>query len=187
MNVVGDPENFKQPYDEDEDYISRNQFKKESDAAQALGIKLTVLNKSQLDKMELDEALYDSLLHLQKIKPRTEAYRRHLQYIGKQMRLMDLEIIQTNLDNLMNKNRNQASQINVLEKLRDKLITEGDDEVQALIEANPQLDRQKLRQFVRKAKKELSKKVLNEEGVELASASKAAQELYKYLKAELNN
>lgn len=185
MNIVGDPDNFKQPYDDDEDYISRTTFKKESEAAQALGVKLTLLSKSQVDKMELDEALYDSLLHLKKIKPKTEAYRRHLQYIGKQMRLMDLDIIQHNLDNILNKNRNVASQVQVIEKVRDKLIQQGDSEIQSLIEAHPQLDRQKLRQLVRNANKELSKVVTDEDGKTITPPSKSAQELYKYLKAEI--
>lgn len=185
MKIVGDPENFKQPYDEDEDYVSRTQFKRESEAAQELGVKLTKLSKKQLQKMDLDETLYGSILELDNIKAKTEAYRRHLQYIGKIMRSMDLEVIQRNLDNLMNKNRNLASQTQVLEKLRDKLINEGDDEIQRLIQQYPRFNRQKLRQLVRNAKKELSNLIINDEGEEVKPSSKSAQELFKYLKTEI--
>lgn len=187
MNIVGDPENFKQPYDDDEDYISRTTFKKESEAAQALGMELTLLSKSQLDKMDLDEALYDSLLHLKRIKPKTEAYRRHLQYIGKQMRLMDHDIIRRDLNNVLNKNNNEAAKLQIFEKLRDKLITEGDSEIQLLIETHPHLDRQKLRQLVRSANRELSKVVLNDEGQQIQPTSKSAKELFKYLKTEISH
>lgn len=185
MKIVGDPENFKQPYDEDEDYVSRTQFKRESEAAQELGVKLTKLSKKQLQKMDLDETLYGSILELDNIKAKTEAYRRHLQYIGKIMRSMDLEVIQRSLDNLMNKNRNLASQTQVLEKLRDKLINEGDDEIQRLIQQYPRFNRQKLRQLVRNAKKELSNLIINDEGEEVKPSSKSAQELFKYLKTEI--
>lgn len=175
MKIVGDSEHFHQPYDEDEDYISRTEFKKESEQAQELGLKLVALSKSQLDKMELDEQLYDAVLKSKIIKPKTEAYRRHMQYIGKIMRSVEHEPIQAALDKVLNKNNNETAQIQIFEKLRDKLITNGDDAIQALIDEHDHLDRQKLRQLVRQANKELAK----------GPSSKSASELFKYLRAEI--
>ncbi|UJF21965.1 ribosome biogenesis factor YjgA [Shewanella sp. OMA3-2] len=175
MKIVGDSEHFQQPYDNDEEYVSRTGFKKESEEAQALGMRLVALSKTQLDRMGLDEFLYDAVLKSKVIKQKTEAYRRHLQYIGKLMRNYDHEPIAAALDKVLNKNNNEAGQIQLFEKMRDRLLNNGDTEIQTLMDDHPQLDRQKLRQFVRQANKELT------QGTE----SKSAKELFKYLRSEI--
>ncbi|BDM63115.1 UPF0307 protein [Shewanella sp. NFH-SH190041] len=177
MNIVGDSEHFKQPYDNDDDYISKTSFKKESEDAQQMGRKLALLSKSQLVKMELYESLHDAVMATKTIKPNTEAYRRQIQFIGKLMRNEDLEQLQHKLDNVLNKNNNEAAKIQIFEKLRDKLLAEGDAEIQSLLEQHPQLDRQKLRQLVRASTKELAK----------GPESKSAKELFKYLRAEIED
>ena len=176
MKIVGDSEHFQQPYDNDGDYVSRTGQKVESEDAQKLGVRLIALSKSQLDRMGLDEFLYDAVLHSKNIKTKTEAYRRHLQYIGKLMRGFDHEPIEAALDKILNKNNNENAQVQIIEKLRERLLTEGDDEINALLELQPQLDRQKLRQLVRQATKELAK----------GPDSKSSRELFKYLRAEIS-
>ncbi|ABL98691.1 ribosome biogenesis factor YjgA [Shewanella amazonensis] len=176
MNVVGDPENFKQPYDDDENYVSKSSFKRESHAAQDLGKRLLGLSKSQLEKLDLEEDLLDALAAAKKIKPNSEALRRQIQFIGKLMRNLDTEAIVASLDKLANKNNNQAARQHVLEKIRDRLLADGDSEIQALVEEHPTFDRQKLRQMVRATAKEVGKDA--EKGLE----SKAAKELLKYLR-----
>ena len=175
MNIVGDSEHFKQPYDNDDDYVSKTSFKKESAEVQEVGRKLTALSKSQLAKMPLDESLYDAVMATKTIKPNTEAYRRQLQYIGKLMRNSEIEPIEQALANLLNKNNNEAAKIQVFEKMREKLLSGGDAEIQALIEQHANLDRQKLRQLVRASNKELAK----------GPSSKAAKELFQYLRSEI--
>jgi ribosome-associated protein len=176
MKIVGDSEHFQQPYDNDGDYVSRTGQKVESEDAQKLGMRLIALSKSQLDRMGLDEFLYDAVLHSKNIKTKTEAYRRHLQYIGKLMRGFDHAPIEAALDKILNKNNNENAQVQIIEKLRERLLTEGDDEINALLELQPQLDRQKLRQLVRQATKELAK----------GPDSKSSRELFKYLRTEIS-
>jgi ribosome-associated protein len=176
MKIVGDSEHFQQPYDNDGDYVSRTGQKVESEDAQKLGMRLIALSKSQLDRMGLDEFLYDAILHSKNIKTKTEAYRRHLQYIGKLMRGFDHAPIEAALDKILNKNNNENAQVQIIEKLRERLLTEGDDEINALLELQPQLDRQKLRQLVRQATKELAK----------GPDSKSSRDLFKYLRAEIS-
>ncbi|MCG9695504.1 ribosome biogenesis factor YjgA [Shewanella sp. Isolate11] len=177
MKIVGDSEHFKQPFDHDDEYVSRAEAKREIAVYQDLGIKLVALSKSQLDKLELDESLYDNILKAKTIRINTEAYRRHLQYIGKLMRHIDIEELQAALKNVLNQNRNESSKQNVAEKTKDLLLSGGDDAIQALIEQYPALERQKLRQLVRQANKELTKKP--------EATSKSATELVKYIKAEI--
>ncbi len=176
MNIVGDSEHFKQPFDHDEDYVSRADAKREIAIYQDLGKQLVVLSKSQIKKLNLDELIYDNLMKAKTIKINTEAHRRHLQYIGKLMRGVDIEQLQADLKNVLNQNRNESSKQNVAEKLKDQLLEQGDGAIQELIEAHPQLERQKLRQLVRQSKKELEKKP--------EAVSKSATELVKYLLAE---
>ncbi|QYJ86523.1 ribosome-associated protein [Shewanella mesophila] len=176
MNIVGDSEHFKQPFDHDDEYVSRAEVKREIAVYQELGKQLVSLSKSQINKLELDELLYDNVLKAKTIRINTEAYRRHLQYIGKIMRNVDIEQLQTDLKNVLNQNRNESSKLNVAEKTKDQLLTGGDDAIQALIEQHPKLERQKLRQLVRQANKELVKKP--------DEASKSAAELVKYIRTE---
>ena len=61
--------------------------------------------------------------------------------------------------------------------MRERLLSEGDDEIQALVQQHPQLDRQKLRQLVRSSTKELEK----------GPESKSARELFKYLRSEIKD
>lgn len=92
------------------------------------------------------------------------------------MRSVDIDELQENLKNVLNQNRNESSKQNVAEKQKDHLLTGGDEAIQTLLEQHPGLERQKLRQLVRQANKELAKQP--------ETASKSAAELVKYLRAE---
>ncbi|MGE6317092.1 ribosome biogenesis factor YjgA [Shewanella baltica] len=178
MKIVGDSEHFKQPYDIDEDYVSsKTMDKRDSEAVQKVGMELVSLSKTQLDKIELDEFLYDAILQTRKIKVNTEAYRRHMQYIGKLMRNFDIEPIKASLAIVLNKNNNETAKLQMFEKMRERLLTQGDAEIQTLVEHYPQLDRQKLRTLVRQATKELAK----------GPESKSSKELFKYLRSEIQD
>ncbi|MDO6639818.1 ribosome biogenesis factor YjgA [Shewanella sp. 5_MG-2023] len=173
MKIVGDSDHFKQPYDNDDEYVSRTEFKKESEEAQELGMRLIALSKTQLDKVELEEFLYDAVLKAKNIKQKTEAYRRHLQYIGKLMRGYDHEPIIKSIDNVLNKNNNESAQVHKIEKLRARLLENPNEEVEALLAEYPLFERQKLRQLIRQTNKELAK----------GPESKSFIELFKYLRA----
>ena len=140
-------------------------------------MELVSLSKTQLDKIELDEFLYDAILQTRKIKVNTEAYRRHMQYIGKLMRNFDIEPIKASLAIVLNKNNNETAKLQMFEKMRERLLTQGDEEIQTVVEHYPQLDRQKLRTLVRQATKELAK----------GTDSKSSKELFKYLRSEIQD
>ncbi|WP_417760898.1 ribosome biogenesis factor YjgA [Shewanella sp.] len=174
MKIVDDSELMKQPYDHDEEYVSKSAMKRESTAAQDLGAQLLTLSQSQLDKIPLEDSLLDALALAKKIKPNTDAHRRQVQYIGRLMRNIDLAQIKAALDKVLNRKNQVAAQAQITEKLCDKLLTEGDEAIQALLDLHPQLERQKLRQLVRQAKKELEK----------GTESTAKANLFKYLLTE---
>lgn len=174
MKIVDDSELLKQPYDHDDEYVSKSAMKRESTAAQALGEQLLALSKSQLEKIPLEDSLLDAFELAKKIKPNTDAYRRQVQYIGRLMRNIDLEPLQTALSKVLNRKNHVGAQMQIVEKMRDKLLSEGDSAIQALLDQHPTLERQKLRQLVRQANKELAK----------GPESAASATLFKYLLAE---
>ena len=175
MKIVDDSEKMKQPYDDDENYVSKSALKRESTAAQELGKQLLGLSKGQLERIPLDETLLDALALAKRIKVNTDSHRRQVQYIGRLMRDADLDGVKQALDKVLNRSNQVAAQDQITEKLRDKLLAEGDDAIQQLLDEQPHLDRQKLRQLVRQAKKELEK----------APESKSARDLFQYLRQEI--
>lgn len=160
-------------HNEDEnDYISKTELKRESEALQKLGQRLVSLSPSELKQVPLSENLAEAIKLAHKISNKHEALRRQMQYIGKLMRFEDAEPIEAALDVLANKHQAATHAFHQLELLRDKLINNGDSAISTLLEEQPQLERQKLRQLVRQAAKEATGN----------KPPKAARELFKYLR-----
>ena len=101
-----------------------------------------------------------------------ELARRQLQLIGKLLRQTDAEPIEHALSLLNAKQRQSNQAFHAIEVARDELIQQGDDAIQALLHQYPELDRQRLRQLVRQAKKQ----------AEQNKPPKASREIFQYLK-----
>ncbi|TNC81740.1 MAG: ribosome-associated protein [Oleiphilus sp.] len=135
---------------------SKSQIKREMEALQGIGKKLTELNETQLTEIPMGEELRHAIdLYRHRITKR-EARRRHLQFIGKLMRSEDIEGIQAALDKYDSSSKAFAQALHALEAWRTRLINEGNEAVTEFIEAYPQTDVQQLRQLVRNAKREQS-------------------------------
>ena len=78
---------------------SKSQLKRDSHALQAMGKELVEMSEGKLQKFNLPEALEEAIYEARRLKSR-EAKRRHLQYIGKLMRISDIGDIQTTLDKM---------------------------------------------------------------------------------------
>ncbi|MCL1079397.1 ribosome-associated protein [Parashewanella spongiae] len=174
MKIIDEAELNKQPYDNHNDYISRTEDKRESDELQEFGLTLLKYSKKELLQLDLEERLYDCLIALMSIKQKTEAYRRQLQLLGKIMRQIDIDELKRSLTRLRTRTNNQSVQEQRVEKMQQQLLSEGDQAIQHLVEQHSNLDRQKLRQLVRKSNKEIAS----------GKESKAAKELFKYLQCE---
>ncbi len=161
--------------DEDEHYISKSQLKREVEALQELGVKLTLLSADRLKKFAMDENLRDALLFAQTIKS-NGAKRRQMQYIGKLMRGVDAEPLLTQYNQLLHTQSEQKAKFHRLEVWRDRLIAEGDAAINALLEQQPQLERNRLRQLVRHAVKEKGNN----------QPAKSARQLFQYLKDSIS-
>lgn len=151
--------------------VSKSEMKRDMEALQKLGEELVALKPAVLAKFPLDEDLREAIADAQRFEK--EARRRQLQRIGKLMRAVDPEPIQAALDLLNNKHSQQSIELHKLEKMRDRVVAEGDKAINDVMALHPKADRQKLRQLARQAKKE-------QEG---NKPPKAYREIFQYLKA----
>lgn len=142
-------------YDEHDEELekSKSQIKREMDALQALGKKLTELKPAQLKKVPMSEDLAHAIKESYNIRQR-EASRRHLQFIGKLMRSEDADAIQYAIDQFDSSSERFAQELHRMESWRDRLIAEGNDVLSDFISENPDTDVQHLRSLVRNAKKD---------------------------------
>lgn len=155
-----------------EDEISKTQIKREADALKLIGLELLDLSKKQLAQVPGSDNLFHAISVAHKISGKHEALRRQIQYIGKVLRTEDIDAIRASIDKLNNKHQQLTHATQNLELLRDELIEQGDNKINELLDNYPELDRQKLRQFVRQANKEKK----------LEKPAKAAKDLFAYLK-----
>ncbi len=157
---------------EEEEFISKTQIKQEMLELQALGRKLVALPKAQRARLPLDDDMRDALILADKIKNKHEAAKRHMQYIGKTLREADLDGIYKELDVMANKHQQEAVKHTKLEELRDFLIAGSNDDAETLLQESPNLVRQKLKQLIRQAKKEVTAE----------KPAKSYRDLFQYLK-----
>ena len=155
----------------DEHYISKSQAKRDVEELQKLGGKLVKLSKSILESFQLDEKLMDALLLAQNIHSNS-ATRRQAQLIGRLMREGDSEKIRKKYERYQNQAVEANAHFHKLENYRDQLISQGDTAINQLLNQYPELDRSRLRQLQRNAKKE----------TELKKAPKSARQIFQYLK-----
>lgn len=135
------------------DENSKSQRKRDMLDLQKLGETLIKLTNDQLKKMELPEILLEAIQHAKTIVA-NEAKRRQLQYIGRIMRNIDVEPIRATLKRMQMTHEKSTVQFHQTEQWRTDLIAQGDDKLNQFIYEYPNVDRQQLRQLVRKAQQD---------------------------------
>ncbi|RJE76840.1 hypothetical protein CWB96_10510 [Pseudoalteromonas citrea] len=159
--------------EEDIIYVSKSELKRDAQQYQQLALDLASMAKKQRDKLPLTDDLLQAMIVADKIRAKSEAYRRHMNYITKTLRTTEnIAEIEAAIDLMLNKNNQADVLLNKIEIIRDELIQQGDDKVNELLAEYPELERQKMRQLVRQAKKEAS----------VEKPAKGYKELFQYLK-----
>ncbi len=134
---------------------SRTELKKESAELQKLGEALLALRGDLFERLDLPESLLTALGELRRIT-NFEGRRRQSQYVGKLMRQLEPETLQSIRDALEEQRSGSAQATLALhsaEKWRDDLIA-SDDALQAWLQSHPETDSQQLRALVRQARKD---------------------------------
>jgi ribosome-associated protein len=134
---------------------SKSELKRQMTERQKLAEVLAALSSDALKSIPMDEAIKTAIAETPKIKS-FEAIRRHKQYLGKLMRFLnqeELETIQKRLDAIQGVSKAETAKLHFLESYRDKLIT-NDETFTTLIEKYPDMDIQNMRTLIRNARRE---------------------------------
>lgn len=153
---------------------SKTQLKQESSDLQKLGEQLVELGQAALSKIPLDDELAEAVALARRINRKKDGFRRQLQLIGKMMRHRDVQPIEFALHQLQMAHHQQTQKFHHIEQARDQVLL-GDNGIMQLLNQHPDLDRQKLRQLSRQAKKQH----------DTNKPPKAAREIFQYLKEHM--
>lgn len=159
----------------DEDLKSKSEIKREMYKLQDFGQKIVEMSKHQRSRLPLTDELKDAMVLADKILNKHEALRRHIRHIAKILSETDLEPIYQALDVMANKHQQESVKHTKLESLRDALIAGDNEKTESLLAENPSMERQKLRQLIRQANKE----------VKAEKPAKYYKELFSYLKSHI--
>ena len=159
-------------FDEELAPPSKSARKREMLALQAIGDRLVKLKDGELARIPIaDDNLAEAVATARRISSH-EGRRRQLQYIGKLMRKIDTQEIETALADLERGQKELAKQFHRLEALRDAVAESGAEAIEDIVAAYPDAERQRLRQFALQIGKE-------------RAANKppaASRKLFKYLR-----
>lgn len=152
---------------------SRTRMKKEAMALQRIGERLADLSEDQLNRMALPGGLLEAILEVKSMKAHG-ARRRQMQYIGSLMRKVDVEPIEQALLEIEQGAFSQARAFHQVEAWRDRLVDGDDALMEEILTTVNGVDRQRLGQLVRSARKEKDN---------AAATKKSARHLFRYLKS----
>jgi ribosome-associated protein len=137
------------------DEQSRTELKRESTELQKLGEALLHLRADLMARLSLPEKLLDALEQAKRIS-NFEGRRRQMQFIGKLMRLLGPEVLES-IRSALSEQHNGSARENLTlhqsEQWRDRLIAD-DEAVAQWINNFPATDTQQLRALVRQARKD---------------------------------
>ncbi|KAF1710678.1 hypothetical protein CSC70_06695 [Pseudoxanthomonas kalamensis DSM 18571] len=157
---------------------SRSQQREDALEVRELAAQLSALSPAQLAKLPVPDHLLPHIAETRRITSHI-AHKRQLQYLAKQMRREDdevLEAIRDALDSDGEAARRETAQMHQAEHWRERLLADGDVALAELLAQFPDADRQRLRQLVRNAGEERARN----------KPPRAFRELYREVKALLS-
>ena len=134
---------------------SKTELKRESTELQKLGEDLLTLRGDLKAKLDIPERLDTALDAVRRIT-NFEGRRREMQYVGKLMRGLEPQVLQSIRDALEEQRGGSAQEtlaLHMAERWRDDLIA-GDEALALWLEAHPATDVQPLRALIRQARKD---------------------------------
>ncbi|PIE63255.1 MAG: hypothetical protein CSA25_01220 [Desulfobacter postgatei] len=148
--------------------LSKTKKKKMAEKRQKLGEDLSRLSATQLKRLNLDSDLFKALVEAKSITANVAA-RRHRQYIGTLMRLVDPEPILAALERLKSspigiyspKSPIDPQTDNNIQVFLDRLLAWDDNTIETILSTVPDIGRQHLRQLIRNANKDISRQKKN--------------------------
>ena len=150
---------------------SKSQLKRDSLHLTDVGEEILKLKTEDRHSLELPDEVEEAFVTALKIKSRS-GLKRQRQYIGKLLRSIDSEDIESRLRKIQHSHDTNTAHFKRLEKWRDELIENNKDTLNEIITRFPQVDRQHLNQIIRAAHQEKKQD----------KAPAASRKLFKYLR-----
>jgi len=134
------------------EYVSKSQLKRASHELQDLGKRLAALPAEHLARIPLDDQLLEAIALAKRIQNKRSALKRHYQFLGKLLRARDTDPITAALTEIDQESQQSIQRHHRAERWRDRIIEQGNEAIEALLEEIEHADRQKLRQLWRNYK-----------------------------------
>ncbi len=135
-----------------DDRPSKTRMKQASHELQELGEAVVALPDARIDGLAIDEALLEAIRQFKKTKT-FEGRRRQMQYIGKLMRIHDVEPIRQAVTDMQLGRAKDSLALHQAERWRAELLAD-DEAATRWITDHPETDVQRLRSLVRAARKD---------------------------------
>lgn len=134
--------------------VSKTKLKAAMDELQDIGETLVGLPKDKLNKLALPEILLDAVLEAKRITA-NGATRRQMQYIGRLMRDVDVDVapIVDQLQRWEGKHTAENAHFHQLERWRTRLL-EDESALSEFMQLHPHVDGQQIRALIRNARRE---------------------------------
>ena len=159
-------------HDDEIDYgPSKSQVKRECHHLVDVGEEILKLSSEDIRSLQLPDELDAAIATALKIKSRSGLKRQRL-YIGKLLRSMDSESIESQLRKIQHRHDTNTAQFKRLEKWRDSLIDNDKQTLNEVISHFPDIDRQHINQLIRAAHQEKQR----------GKPPAASRKLFKYLR-----
>ncbi|MBE9559492.1 MAG: DUF615 domain-containing protein [Proteobacteria bacterium] len=150
---------------------SKSQLKRDSQHLIDVGEEILKLSKEDINSLQLPDELNEAVSAALKIKSRSGLKRQRL-YIGKLLRAMHSEEIETQLRKIQHRHDTNTAHFKRLEKWRDSLIDNDKATLNEVISHYPEIDRQHINQLIRASHQEKQKN----------KPPAASRKLFKYLR-----
>jgi ribosome-associated protein len=157
---------------------SKTRRKQASHDLQDLGEAVVALPDARIEGLAIAESLLDAIRQYKKTKT-FEGQRRQMQYIGKLMRIHDVEPIRQAVTDMQLGRAKDSLALHQAERWRAELLAD-DSAATRWITEHPQADVQQLRSLVRAARKDAAL-------VPEKRSGRAFRELFQFIKAESND
>jgi ribosome-associated protein len=142
-----------EPGGEEQQRPSKSARKREAASLQELGVQLSALPEQEMAALDLPDKLFVALRDLRRL-PSHGAQVRQRQYIGKLMRQIDPEPVLAKLAERKQQHDSEIRHFQLIERWRDRLLSEPAAALPALCAEYPQADRAALVKILEKAGRE---------------------------------
>ena len=138
--------------DENTEYISKTDIKKDCKKIQTFGKKIGALSFDEIISFNFPGHIFDAIKEYKAIKSNV-AKKRQMQYLGRLFREIDLSQAYLRMEQIKNGSEIEKRNDRLAELWRNKLIHDK-EALTELINLYPKIDRQKIRQLVQNSIKE---------------------------------